>query len=111
MCLTVPVCVIKLCKNDSFFKKNQPLLLLIYLLFRFDKTVKEFREMEKHEVAFEYMKEWNDCVVEMRGQLYLNAAVYAMKLAQDVHVLVYLFLFLLFLFLWWKAGLHYIIFC
>ncbi|XP_057302228.1 E3 SUMO-protein ligase RanBP2-like [Hydractinia symbiolongicarpus] len=72
-----------LCKLINLHLRQSNTREIKSILNRFDKTVKEFREMEKHEVAFEYMTEWNDCVVEMRGQLYLNAAVYVMKLAQE----------------------------
>ena len=52
--------------------------------FRFDKVVSEYLSGDHDDVMTSLSTEWKDCVTEIRGQLYLHAAVFIMKLGKEV---------------------------
>lgn len=48
--------------------------------------MKRLQSLEPQDVFSGLTSELKDCITEMRGQLYLNAAVLLMKLAQEVYL-------------------------
>jgi hypothetical protein len=62
------------------------ILITTIFCYRFDRTVLELQSLETGGMFTGLMSEWKDCVVEMRGQLYLNAGVFLMKLGKEVRV-------------------------